>query len=181
MHATTVWRISPAVRERVLGALLFAVLTAISARISVPIPFTPVPLTLQVLVVVMSGLVLGPWAALTSQALYLQSVLLGLPATSMGLAGPAAFVAPTSGYLLAFPLAAAIAGALAHRAGSHAVIRRAVASVAALVVIYALGIVWLRNFVGDLGTAWAMGVVPFLLPDALKLIIANAGLAVRRH
>ena len=180
MHTATWWRTSPAVRQRALGALLIAVLTAISARISVPLPFTPVPLTLQVLVVVLSGLVLGPWAGLVSQVLYLQAVLLGLSVTSMGLAGPGAFAAPTAGYLIAFPLASAVAGAIAHRWASRAALRRALASVAALAVIYALGTAWLSTYVGSLATAWALGVVPFLLPDALKLVIANAGISLRR-
>ncbi|NLX36504.1 MAG: biotin transporter BioY, partial [Chloroflexi bacterium] len=100
---------------RVLSIALFAGATAVSARINVLTPLSPVPLTLQVLVVLLSGLLLGPRDGLLAQLAYLQAVLLGAPATASGLIGPAAFVGPSAGYLLAFPAAAFVAGWLAQR------------------------------------------------------------------
>lgn len=164
---------------RVAGVAAFAALTAASARVSVPLPFTPVPLTLQVLTVILSGLVLGGVGGLASQVLVLQAILLGAPLTAQGLAGPAAFASPTAGYLIAFPLAAGLAGWLSTRGGAR-VAWRAAGGAAALVVIYALGAAWLSGLVGGIEAAWRLGVAPFLLADALKVTIAVAGLSVRR-
>lgn len=72
---------------KVFRVLLFAVAMALSARVSVPVPFSPVPLTLQVLVVVLSGLVLGAGGGFAAQFLYVQAILLGAPVTATGLSG----------------------------------------------------------------------------------------------
>jgi biotin transport system substrate-specific component len=138
-------------------------------------------LTLQVLAVVLSGLVLGAWGGLIAQALYLQAILLGAPLTAAGLAGPMAFLSPTAGYLLAFPLAAAIAGWLSHRPASPRPLWRALGGIAALAVIYVLGMIWLSGFVGGLQGAWTLGVAPFIGADALKVVVATAVLSVRKH
>jgi biotin transport system substrate-specific component len=180
MHALTLERFRFSTWIKVLGVLLLAVLTAASARISVLTPLSPVPLTLQVLVVILSGFALGWRGALLSQILYLQAILLGAPWTASGLAGPMAFVAPTAGYLLSFPLAAALAGWFSERAGSSAW-GRLVGGMAALVVVYALGAMWLAGFVGGLANGWRLGVVPFLGADALKVVIASAALSLRRR
>lgn len=179
MHSLTLRRVDISTYIKILGVLLFAVATGLSARISVPLPFSPVPLTLQVLVVILSGLVLGARGALISQALYLQAILLGAPLTAYGLAGPAAFVSPTAGYLIAFPVAAAVAGWLSHRSESRRLAWRALAGLVGLAVIYGVGMVWLSGYVGGLRNAWALGVAPFLGVDLLKLIVATALLSVR--
>ncbi len=180
MHALTLERFRFSTWIKALGVLLFAVLTAASARISVLTPLSPVPLTLQVLVVILSGFALGWRGALLSQVLYLQAILLGAPWTASGLAGPMAFVAPTAGYLLSFPLAAALAGWLHERMVSSAW-GRLVGGMAALMVVYALGALWLAGFVGGLANGWRLGVVPFLGADALKVVIASAALSLRRR
>lgn len=179
MHSYTLRRVNISTYIKILGVLLFTVATGLSARVSVPLPFSPVPLTLQVLVVLLSGLVLGARGALISQALYLQAILLGAPWTAYGLAGPAAFAAPTAGYLVSFPIAAAVAGWLSHRSESWRPAWRALAGLAGLAVIYSVGMVWLSGYVGGLRNAWALGVVPFLGVDLLKLVVATALLSVR--
>jgi len=161
------------------GVLLFAALTAVSARVSVPLPFTPVPLSLQVLAVVLSGLVLGAAGGAVSQLLVLQAILLGAPLTAYGLAGPAAFTSPTAGYLVAFPLAAGLAGWFSQRT-SVRLLGRIAGGVGALVVIYALGAAWLAGYVGGMAEAFRLGVAPFVLVDALKVAIAVSVLSVRR-
>lgn len=181
MHSLILRRVNISTWIRVLGALLFSVATALSARISIPLPFTPVPLTLQVLAVVLSGLVLGARGGLIAQVLYLQAILLGAPLTATGVAGPAAFLSPTAGYLLAFPLAAAVAGWLSHRSAFRRPLWRALGGIAALTVIYALGMAWLSSFVGGLQGAWALGVAPFIGADALKIVIATALLSTRER
>jgi biotin transport system substrate-specific component len=179
MLSLTFRRMHSSIGVKVLSVLLFAVVTGLSARISVLLPFSPVPLTLQVLVVVLSGLVLGSRAGLGAQVLYLQAILLGAPLTASGLAGPAAFVAPTAGYLLAFPCAAAVAGWMSHRPASVKPLWRALGGLAALTVIYALGMAWLSGFVGGLKSAWTLGVLPFIGADTLKIVIATAVLSLR--
>ena len=94
----------------VVGVLIFAALTALTARFSFRLPFTPVPITLQVLAVLLAGLVLGARGGAASQLTYLGMILVGLPFTASGLAGPAAFFSPTAGYLLAFVPAAFVVG-----------------------------------------------------------------------
>ncbi len=179
MFFPTLRRVNTSILVKVLGVLLFSVATALSARISVLLPFSPVPLTLQVLVVVLSGLVLGSRAGLIAQALYLQAILLGAPLTASGLAGPAAFVAPTAGYLLAFPFAAAVAGWVGQHSASMKPLWRALGGFAALVVIYALGMAWLSGFVGGLKNAWTLGVLPFIGAGTLRLVSATAILSAR--
>ena len=184
MHALTLERFRFSTWIKALGVLLLAVLTAASARISVLTPLSPVPLTLQVLVVILSGFALGWRGALLSQILYLQAILLGAPWTASGLAGPMAFVAPTAGYLLSFPLAAALAGWFSERVAQGAgqsTWGRLAGGMAALVVIYALGALWLAGFVGGLVNGWRLGVLPFLGADALKVVIASAALSLRRR
>ena len=179
MYATTIRRANLAVWTRVTGIALFAVATGVSARISVILPFSPVPLTLQVLVVILSGLVLGAKDGLIAQGLYLQAILLGAPVTAMGVAGPAALVSPTAGYLWAFPLAAGLAGWLGHRPTTLKGLRRIAGGLAALALIYVLGVAWLSVYVDGLGNAWRLGVVPFVGADALKVVIAAAVLSAR--
>jgi biotin transport system substrate-specific component len=179
MQSLVLKRTNLSVWVKAVGIVLFAVAMALSANVRVILPFSPVPLTLQVLVVVLSGFVLGARGAFLAQALYLQAILLGAPLAASGLAGPAAFVAPSAGYLLSFPIAAAVAGWLSQRSLTMRPLWRALAGVAALVVVYSLGTVWLSAYVGGLGNAWKLGVVPFLAADAAKVALATAALAVR--
>ncbi len=181
MVARALQRANASVWLRVLGVALFAVATALSARLSVLLPFSPVPLTLQVLVVVLAGLTLGARDGALSQLVYLQAILLGAPYTASGLGGPAAFVAPTAGYLLAFPVAACVAGWLSHRATRLQAAWRATGGLAALAIIYAGGLAWLSLLTGNLATAWKLGVAPFILADLAKVTLAVAALSVRRR
>lgn len=181
MQSRALVRVNLSTWLRVLGVLLFVVATGLSARVSVPLPFSPVPLTLQVLVVVLSGFILGPRDGLIAQALYLQAILLGAPLTATGLSGPLAFASPTAGYLLAFPLAAFLAGWLSHRADGLKPVWRAAGGLAALALIYALGMVWLGSYVGGLGNAWKLGVLPFIGADAIKIAIATTALSLKRR
>lgn len=159
--------------RRVLGVLVFAAATAFGARISVPIPGTAVPVTLQTLFVVLSGLLLGPWLGAASQATYIAAGLMGAPVFAAGL-GPMALVGPTGGYLLAFPAAAWVAGRIAGapRRGAAEVARVAIGSTLASAVILLSGAARLSLLVGGPGRALVLGVMPFLVGDALKLCLA---------
>src|SRR4029453_10350864 len=99
-----------------IGILGFAAALAVASQIAVPIPGTPVPITLQPLVVVLAGMWLGPVAGAASMVLYLLAGATGLPLFSPhGAPGIARFVGPTGGYLFAYPVAAFVAGSLSRR------------------------------------------------------------------
>lgn len=148
-----------------VAVVVFAALTALGAHVAVPLGFTPVPMTLQTLFVLLAGVLLGPVAGAASQLLYLGLGLAGAPVFAMGGAGLPWLLSPTGGYLLAFPAAAALAGWIAGRERPR--VRTAVALLAATAVIFASGAGWL-SVVTELGRreVFAAGVQPFL-PGAL--------------
>ena len=155
---------------RLMGVALFVAFTALTARITIPLPFTPVPITLQVMAVLLSGLVLGPRAGAASQLVYLAAIAAGLPLDARAL-GAAALVGPTAGYLIGFVPAAFVTGWLAQRLSSTRA-SRFVAALAGVAVIYAVGAAWLAPMVGGLGAAWTLGVAPFVLIDLGKALVA---------
>ncbi len=150
------------------GAVLFAVLTAAGARLAVPLPGTAVPFTLQVLAVLLSGFVLGPYVGAASQIVYLAAGLAGVRVFYAG-GGFAYLLGPTGGYLLAFPAAAAIAGAFAWR--SPRVGSMLLGAVLAVAMIHLGGAAWLALVVGG-DAALRGGVIPFLPGDLLKVALA---------
>jgi biotin transport system substrate-specific component len=154
----------------VAGVLLFAAFTALAARVTIPLPFTPVPITLQVVAVLLAGLVLGSRAGAVSQALYLAAIAGGLPLDAYG-RGAAALLGPTGGYLIGFVGAAFVVGWLVERrpAGRG---RRFLASMAGVGVIYVCGLAWLAPAVGGVWPAVQMGVMPFLPVDLAKALVA---------
>ena len=162
------------------GAVAFVVaLTAVAAQISVPLPFTPVPLTFQAMAVLVGGAALGSRLGMASQLLYLALGIVGLPvfAASPTLAqGPARLLGPTGGYLMAYPLAAFVTGWLAERGFDRRYFTAVVAMSCGLAVIFAGGVLWLARFVqpaGALGAALAAGFYPFILEDFVKLLVAG--------
>lgn len=154
-----------------LAVLVFAVLTALGAHIAVPLGFTPVPMTLQTLFVLLAGLLLGPAAGAASQLIYLGLGVTGVPVFAMGAAGLPWLFGPTGGYLMAFPAAAALVGWIAGRDGHR--IRTGAALVAATALIFTLGAGWL-SVVTELGSreVFAAGVQPFLPGALIKAGIA---------
>jgi biotin transport system substrate-specific component len=159
--------------RRTIGIAAFVVATALSAYVVVPLPITPVPVTLQPLVVLLAGLVLGPWLGASAMVAYLGLGISGVPVFSGGGAGLPWLLGPTGGYLMAFPAAAFLAGSLAGGRGAHW-IRLVGASMVGLAALYLGGVSQLLVVTGqDLGTAVAMGVIPFLVGDALKVALAT--------
>ena len=148
----------------VLGASL---LTGIAAQAALHVPWSPVPLTGQTVVVLLSGAVLGARRAFLAQALYLLEGAAGLPVFAGGAAGALVFVGPTGGYLAAFPFAAGLVGLLAERGWD----RRFATMVAAMLlgsgVIFALGLAGLARFVPADGLL-AAGLLQFVPGDLIK-------------
>lgn len=172
MFSTLAPRLYASHLARLAGILLFATLTALTARISIPLPFTPVPITLQVIAVLLAGLVLGPKAGAASQVLYLASIAAGLPLDAKAL-GAAALVGPTAGYLIGFVPAAFASGWLAEKMPATQA-SRFLAALAGVGVIYVAGTAWLAPAVGNLRAAWMLGVAPFILIDLGKALVAAA-------
>src|SRR5882724_7590674 len=102
--------------QRAFGIIGFAAAVAAASQIAIPLPFTPVPITLQPMLVILAGMMLGPVAGAASMALYLAAGAAGLPVfTPIGAPGIARFFGPTGGYLIAYPAAAYVAGMFAVR------------------------------------------------------------------
>jgi biotin transport system substrate-specific component len=177
MTTATVQRITAA-RFPAIGAIAFATVLAIASQFAIPIPGTPVPITLQPLVVVLAGLVLGPAAAAASMVMYLTAGIVGLPVFApVGLPGLGRLMGPTGGYLLAYPAAAVVAGMLGWRPSAQGAVgfaRRVAAAAAGVLVLYVGGVAQLAVLTGSLARAVELGVPPFVVFDALKAVVAAA-------
>jgi biotin transport system substrate-specific component len=164
---------------RIAIAVAASLFIAACAHVSIPLPFTPVPLTLQNFAVLLVGLLLGPSAGFAAVALYVAEGALGMPVfTPHGPVGIARVLGPNGGYILAFPFAAATAGwAFRSLRLSSAYARAAIGGVIATVIILSTGFLWLGHVLHfSASTVWMMAVAPFLPGEVVK-IIAAAGLA----
>jgi biotin transport system substrate-specific component len=160
-------------RTRALGIILAAGALALASQFALPIPGTPVPITLQPLVVVLAGLLLGPVDGAAAMIVYLVAGLAGLPVFApMGAPGLARLLGPTGGYILAYPVAAAVAGRFG--AGKASYVTRSLAAMAGILVLYLGGLAQLAVLTGNLGRAALMGVAPFVAADAVKALVAGA-------
>jgi len=154
-----------------IGVVGFAIALALASQVAIPIPGTPVPITLQPLVVVLAGMWLGPVAGAASMVLYLAAGAAGLPVFSpFGAPGLARFVGPTGGYLIAYPFAAFVAGALARRTGT--LLGRWGAALAGSAVLLLGGLAQLAVMAGSVSQALPLAVHPFLPLDAVKALVA---------
>ena len=154
----------------VLGGAAFV---GISAQVVIPLPFTPVPLTLQTFAVLLVGAALGTWRGIASMVVYAAAGTAGVPWFSAGSSG---WGGASYGYILGFIVAAGIVGRLAEQGATRTALRTAGLMVIGNIVIYAIGVTYLK-FAIDVTWAMALslGMVPFLLGDALKIALA-AGL-----
>lgn len=165
--------------RRGFGVALGTAIVAVSAQAVVPVPFSPVPMTLQPLAVLAVGGLLGAAGGAAALALYLALGLFGLPVFAGGGAGLVHVLGPTGGYLLAFPAAAAAAGALAARAadGRVPLLRALAGCTLGLVLIHAGGVAQLAALGLEPGSAFRVGFVPFFTGDLLKVGLAAAVIA----
>ena len=160
-------------RTRALGVLVAVGALALASQFAMPLPGTPVPLTLQPLVVVLAGLVLGPMDAAVAMVAYLLAGAAGLPVFApMGAPGIARLLGPTGGYLLAYPIAAAVAGTFGARQTSF--VTRALAAEAGILVLYIGGLSQLALIAGSVKQGAVLGVLPFIAADAVKAFVAAA-------
>lgn len=155
-------------------SLAWAALMGLLAQVRVPLPFTPVPFTMQVFGILLGGVVLGARYGALAQVAYVGVGILGVPWFQGYNGGWAYFLGPTGGYLLAAPLAAVVTGILVARVRLRPTLRSAFAMFAGVSVIYLVGMTWLAVALDvSPARAFALGVAPFVLVDAVKAVAAT--------
>jgi biotin transport system substrate-specific component len=171
---------SPAIRliQGFALAIGGSVLLAISAKVQVP--FYPVPLTLQTLVVLLLGAFLGARLAAASVALYLIEGLMGAPVFAGAVAGPLYMAGPTGGFLVGFLAAAAMIGFAADRRWDRTALRLLISLSVGHAIVFAFGFAWLAQFLGP-EKAFAAGVAPFALATVVKTLLAVALVGAGRN
>jgi len=165
---------------------LFAALTGVGALIAIPLPFTPVPITLQIFFTFLAGALLGKYLGALSQLIYLLLGVVGLPVFAKGSSGIGVLLGPSGGYLVGFIPAAFLVGYLLERREKPPLGLIFLAMVVGLLAIYLPGVGWLMwvaklNLVKGL----LLGVLPFLLGDAVKIVvgalIVNRAIRLRKE
>lgn len=156
-------------------AALMAALTAVAAQISIPLE--PVPFTFQVLAVVLTGLLLGPRYGALAMGIYLLLGAVGVPVFAQFSGGLGTLFGSTGGYLISYPIAAALAGmasgAVANAPRHRGIVLGVLWGSAALATIYVIGVAWLAVLAGlSLGAAIATGLLPFVAFDLVKVVLA---------
>ena len=176
------------VTTRLVFALTFAVLMAISANSFIYLPFTPIPITTQVLTALLSGLFLGSRWALASQTIYILMGIMGLPVFSGFKNGAALLSGPTVGYVIGFMAAAFVTGYIYENSVkkdgsslSH-VLTTFVSCIFGVILIHLFGFIYLSGYFYTMTGAgsisdtliktWKLGTQPFLIIDFLKIIVA---------
>lgn len=152
---------------------LFSALTAIGAFILIPLPSSLVPITLQTLFTYMAGGLLGGYLGALSQLIYILIGISGLPVFSSGSAGPSVLVGPTGGYLIGFVAGAFVIGNMAETRSNSSFMWLLTCMIVGTTIIYTLGVIQLMNWM-KIGLAEAVitGVLPFMVGDALKILLA---------
>jgi biotin transport system substrate-specific component len=169
----------PSVRRTTLVAVIGgALLTAAASQIRIPLGFTPVPINLATFAAALTGGALGARRGAASMGLYLVLGIIGLPFFAGGASGWETVSGATGGYLLAYPLMAVIIGTMAERGNDRRVVPFTVAVLLANLAVYSFGAVWLAHVIdvpvfGHDGSAYALGVRPFLAGDLVKMIAAG--------
>ena len=171
----------PSSMAKTVGVATFVILTAVSAKVKIPLPFTPVPITLQVFFVLLSGSVLGSNLGTLSQGTYVFLGLIGLPVWAGEEVGWRYFFGPTGGYLVGFIVAAYVVGMFTSKKDSKCgnILFPFIGYVAGVILIYALGCLWLAIWANmfnglswNVATVFKKGALPFMAADALKAFAA---------
>jgi len=155
-----------------IGVATFTILTALGAFVWIPLPFTPVPITLQTFFVLLGGAVLGRKLGALSQLFYLGLGGLGLPIFAGVSGGLSRLVGPTGGYFIGFVLAAYLVGRMAEKKKSNLLSLMLIMGVGEGVILF-LGTLWLACVLRiGIGQSFYLGLIPFLPGDTLKLVAA---------
>jgi biotin transport system substrate-specific component len=160
---------------QLLSVAFVAVLTAAAAQLSFPLPFTPVPFTIQPMIVLLGAAALGSRLGAASQILYLTLGIAGLPVFAHTPELPQGFarlLGPSGGYLMAYPAAAFITGLLAERGFDRRYLTSIAAMFAGLSIVFAGGVSWIARLAG-VDVALATGLYPFVIVDVVKIVAAG--------
>jgi biotin transport system substrate-specific component len=154
-------------------------LTIVSAQVVIPLPFTPIPLTLQTFAILFGAAALGPTKSFMAQFIYLSLAAIGLPVLAGDKGGVAAVFGATAGYLVAFLVASIVVGKIAERITTKSFQNVLLGYVLGSLIIYVLGASWLAIFTGK-GISYAIinGVLPFIVGDIVKAALAASLLPV---
>ncbi|MGE5341874.1 MAG: biotin transporter BioY [Candidatus Omnitrophota bacterium] len=170
--------------HKIVYTSLFAALTIVGSYIYIPIPFGPIPLILSNFFIMLAGLLLPRWWACGSVGLYLFSGALGLPVFAGGSGGIVHFIGPTGGYLIGYMVGVLVIASIVafnskskskkkRSASAHSWFKDAIALILGLLTMYCLGVSWLKvNLALSWDKAIALGVLPFLIGDSIKLVAA---------
>jgi biotin transport system substrate-specific component len=154
----------------------FALLTALAAQVTIPLPFTPVPITGQTFAVLLAGAALGSRLGAASQSLYWVLGAAGLPFYADGGGGWQTATGATAGYLVGFIVAAYVVGLLAENRQDRTVLTAIPAFLTGSAIIYLFGVAWLWYSVDTFATAEAAmtaGLTPFVVGDLAKIVLAG--------
>lgn len=165
-------RVAPLVWD-VLLVCAFGTLMGLLAQISIPLPFTPVPITGQTFGILLTGAVLGSKRGAAAMLVYLAQGIAGLPVFALGLSGWAVISGPSGGYLVSYPIAVFVVGFLCERGWDRNFFTAVAAMLPGEVIVYLVGLPWLAHFVGA-DNAVPLGLTPFIGGDVFKLLLAAA-------
>ncbi|MEG2045032.1 MAG: biotin transporter BioY [Clostridia bacterium] len=157
--------------KKITYVALATAVTIVLSLIAIPLPFTPIPFTMSVFAIFLVSSLLPPSMAVLAQIVYIFIGIIGIPVFSKFTGGFSALIGPTGGFLMAYPIMAFVISIFAKK---KKVIFAIIGMVLALGICYLIGGFWL-NFVTKMGIAKAMavGVVPYIIPDLVKLILAT--------
>jgi biotin transport system substrate-specific component len=159
-------------RAMVFSAL-FTTLIIVGSYISIPLPFSPIPIVLSDFFVMLAGLLLGASWGMASVGLFLLAGLIGLPVFAGGKAGLAVFFGPTGGYLIGYLLGAFVIGYISNLGKRRSVIKEFIALILGNLLFFATGVPWLKVF---LKLTWdksiLLGLLPFVIGNIIKIIAA---------
>lgn len=161
---------------------LFAALTAVSSYIVIPLPFSPVPITAQTLIVMLAGSTLKPRTAFMSMIVFLFLGICGLPIFSGGRSGIGTLLGPTGGYLISWPIAVAVMSTILKKIKPTFKSLLLINFLGGVLIIYVIGIFHLSLLTGTkISQAFAMGALPFIPGDLAKVVLASSlSLSLRR-
>jgi len=160
--------------KQVVVIILGSLFLSLTAQLSFPLPFTPIPISMQTLGIATLALVLGPYQALLAVLTYLGQATLGLPVLASGLSNPLWMFGPTAGYLMGFVLSSYVTGQLLKNRKSFSSFK--IGAIFALneLIILLMGTFWL-SFVLGKEQAFYIGFYPFMIGALCKITMATSG------
>ncbi len=148
-----------------------SLLIALFAHVSIPLPFTPVPLATQGGLILLLSVLLGSRRAAAAVVLFLAQGASGLPVFANGAAGFGLLIGPRGGYLVGYLVAAYAVGKIVELFGKRTLVKAFIAMLAGNALLFLFGTAWLSGFVGGVERALLLGVVPFILGDLFKIAL----------